>query len=693
MNPFAKYAEDKEDNPFTKYSKADKAAVNAGSALNDIPRQLGLTARYAIQGPAKGAQLFTEPIRAVTDRVFGGQSQSLGTGATRFADWLGLPSPETPAERTVGSGAEMGFGAMGFSGLSALANKLQTGVKAVAAPSAASAAGAIQNLPKQLAANPASQVSAAAGAGTLGQSSVEAGGSPMYVVGASLIGGIAGGLTPAGLNKITSVFNSLKSSPLQLEGKIELALKEGGVDWKALSVGVRNQLLADVKKATSTGDDLNPQALRRLADIRAAGLTPTRGSVTLDPVQVTREMNLAKMGANTGDEAFYTLPRIQNQNNAQLIANLNNMGASRGDPVNAGETVVNTILGRQSALRGAEQAAWDAAKGSPGYRMPVSAGVLSDINMALDEQALMPFMNPTISRYMAAFQTGNQPFTPQAYRNLQSMLSNEITKGGNEAAAARVAANILRSADLKPAGFANPGNLPVTASTAAQMRFADEASGGAVDAVNRARTATRTAYAFEDASPLIRSVLKDPDPQKIAQRFIVSGTAKEAEELIQAVGPRNLEPIKNALLVQLKEKALSGAADETGKFSQSAFNRALKQIGERKLSLFFSPEELQLLQQNARAASYIQFQPAGSAVNNSNSGALMLGSGYDLLSGFAGKLPFGKQLIVDPLAQRNAMNVVPGLLNPTQSVSPLQSMVVPAMAGGGLLSAPSLNSP
>ena len=43
----------------------------------------------------------------------------------------------------------------------------------------------------------------------------------------------------------------------------------------------------------------------------------------------------------------------------------------------------------------------------------------------------MPFMNPTISRYMEAFQTG-QPFTPQDYRNLQSMLSREIFDGRNE---------------------------------------------------------------------------------------------------------------------------------------------------------------------------------------------------------------------------------------------------------------------
>lgn len=43
-----------------------KPVHDAGESLNrglsDIPRQLGLTARYALEGPAQAAQLVTEPI-------------------------------------------------------------------------------------------------------------------------------------------------------------------------------------------------------------------------------------------------------------------------------------------------------------------------------------------------------------------------------------------------------------------------------------------------------------------------------------------------------------------------------------------------------------------------------------------------------------------------------------------------------
>ena len=39
------------------------AAVKTGSALNDIPRQVGLTARYALEGAGQAVQPITEPLR------------------------------------------------------------------------------------------------------------------------------------------------------------------------------------------------------------------------------------------------------------------------------------------------------------------------------------------------------------------------------------------------------------------------------------------------------------------------------------------------------------------------------------------------------------------------------------------------------------------------------------------------------
>lgn len=694
-----------------KYAQANMPAVKqAGSALNDIPRQLGLFARYAAEGAAQGLELFTEPIRYFTDMVTPerdlttsdlvlGKSRPpkslpLGLSVSNLADKVGLPKPKDATERVIGDASKTLMSAATFGGGAKKAADLTTGGVSKVFASLA------DNLPQQFA--------AATGAGLAGGASREAGGSPVQQGVSALVGGLGGaGVYGAGKSLTNAATNAVKSlmpaNQQQIDLKLTNLLRQSGVDYGALSERMKQTLRSELQSSLNAGDDLNPAAVSRLLAFRQAGVTPTRGMISQNPVQITREQNLAKMGANSSDEGLQGLAQVQNRNNQTLIGNLNQMGAAEGDPIRAGEAVTSSILGRQSMLRGAEQSAWDAAKGSPGYTAPISAFPLSQVNAALGDEALMPFLNPQISRYMEAFQTGQQPFTPQAYRNLMSMLSNEASKGGNEAAAAALAKRILVNADLRPAGFSNPGSLPVTQQMGAAMNMADDAARESIDAVDAARRATRQAYEFEGMNPLVRSVLSDgasSDPQRIAQRFVIGGTANEMQDVLRQVGPQGARTIRDAVLNHLKTKALSGASDEVGKFSQSAFNNAMRSIGERKLSLIFTPEELASLQNNGRVAALMMSQPVGSAVNNSNSGALLLGRGYDAVKAIAGKVPLGQSLVVDPLNNlslsintRRAQNVLPGLLA-TQPAKPIAApMLLPALSAAGLLASPGVERP
>lgn len=165
--------------------------------------------------------------------------------------------------------------------------------------------------------------------------------------------------------------------------------------------------------------------------------------------------------------------------------------------------------------------------------------------------------------------------------------------------------------------------------------------------------------------------------------------------MAQEVGPQGIAPIKNALLAHLKSKALNGARDDVGNFSQSAFNKELEKIGVEKLRVFFTPEEIAQLQANGRVASYMQVQPAGSAVNNSNTGALLLGKGLDFLemTPFLGPMmsPSLNRIGIT-LGERQMQNVGPSLLMPTpRQMAP--GLLGPGVAAGGLLAAPGPNRP
>lgn len=667
------------------------AAVSAGksinSALGDIPRQIGLTVRYGLEGVGGLADVATEPVAGFM-RMAGIPTKSTSQLATSISDAIGLPSPQGANERVIGDASRLMAGG---------------GAGAAAARAGSALSGATGKVLTQLSANPLQQISAAAGAGLAGGASREGGGGTGAQIAASMLGGVAGGMAPGAIGgTVNAVKRAMTPSitPQQLDMQLTRVLAQSGGNFAELPDFAKNSLRTELRSSLQAGKEVNPEAVRRLADFATVrGTTPTRGMVTQDPVQITREMNLAKMGANSNDNQLQGLARIQNQNNQALIDTLNAQGAMRGNIDGAGELVNSSILGRQAQLRGAETQAWNEARNSPGYRQPIEKNVISDINQALGDEGLMPFMNPTISNYLSAFQSGQQPFTPQAYRNLQSMLSNEMSRGGNEAAAAGLARRVLERAELRP--ITNPGGIdfgltPVTSQTAAQLRNLDAQPGQAIDAVNNARAATRAAYGYEDSSPLVRSVLSDGasgDPARIAKRFVIGGTPNEAQMLAQEVGEAGRGPIRDALLSHLKSKALNGAADEVGKFSQSAYNKALRDIGDAKLSLFFSPEEVAQLRSVGRVASYMQSQPVGSAVNNSNSGALVLGRGADMLGALASKIPGGGLLVADPLqsinislSQRAAQNLTPGLLTPQPKKPVLSPLLLPSLAiSGGLL--------
>ena len=99
------------------------------------------------------------------------------------------------------------------------------------------------------------------------------------------------------------------------------------------------------------------------------------------------------------------------------------------------------------------------------------------------------------------------------------------------------------------------------------------------------------------------------DPARIAQKFIVGGTPREAQMLAQAVGPQGIPVIRDALLAHLKDKALGGSADEVGKFSQSASQQGAESDWRPQTVFVLLPEELNQLRTVGRVASYMQNQP------------------------------------------------------------------------------------
>lgn len=690
----------------------EPAAVSAGNKLRQIPRQLGLTVRYGAEGLADAAGIVTEPIRAILNPVLGAaglpKADSVRALTSTVGDMIGLPKPESANERVVGDMSRMVAGAGGLTGAAGAASR------AVAAPMA-------QTVGNLMAANPGAQAVSAAGAEGAGGSVREAGGGP----GEQFVASLAGGLTAAGLTALATkaygaIANTFRGMMAPKIGTTEVnvilnqILEQNGVSVSQLPQAVRTGLAEEVKRALDTKSQLNPDVIRRIADYGVVGATPTRGSVTLDPVQITQERNLAKVGANSTDERLHELARVQNTNNTKFIENLNTMGGGtrNADPRVAGEAVTGAIRGQDAAAKATENSLYKAARDSSGRAINLDReGFVFDAYNKLAEGNKGAFLPDSIKTILEQLRAGKMklpdgrevlvPFNVDSIDNIKTILAT-ASRGaadGNVRSALKIVRDALENVQPRATGRPVGGNQVVDpAKLAAAQGQADSLSSASMSAFDEARKFARTRRNWQESAEGIKAALDDVPADRFVQDYILSNSNKaataEVEKLLFTLHdqPAALQAVKENVVAYLKGKALGGAADEVGNFSQSGFNRAMKELGDAKLKLFFSDHEIAQLKALGRVASYEMVQPKGSAVNNSNTAGAVAGLLDRIASSpFVSRIPFAEAAVQGParnwsaqIGARRAMDPYAAAALPLPTAAK-RGLTISDLVGPGLL--------
>jgi hypothetical protein len=625
--------------------KADASNVK-NQTPNSIGRQLGLTARYIGEGLADTGGMFTDPFVGVANRALGTNINSLRGATTNILDTMGLPSPQTSRERVVGDASRMMAGTGGFVGAAKIAAKYTPQVTA--------------EVLKSIAARPDLQAGSAAGAGLSGGEAREQGASPLVQGLASLFGGLA---IPAAQTVAESTVNfgkNLVNSKFSNTQKVDQVIQQAGIDTANIPTQSLNSLRDDVKKALKTGGSLSPDAVRRLADYKALGATPLRGNLTLNPVDITKDKNLTKLAANSDDLVANQLPMIPNRNNSALITGLNDLGANTAeDAYSAGSTIMGALDRRNTGAKSVINNLYKNAKDSNGRNIQLDRSLFNEtaINNLVQENKIA-FLPPEIKSMMNNIAKGevvidgvkhDVPFDVNSIDNLKTILaSSSQSPDGNVRAAVKIVRDALDNTQ------------PVSG-----------VSGDAMKAFDKARAVNRAYMQIVEKTPALQAVRDGIEPDKFVQQFIL-GTGQKSNVMDVAMlknsiknSPEALQSVRGQILTHLKSKGVNGAADEVANFSPAGYNKALEQIGDRKLKLFFEPKEIEQLKRIGRVASYENFQPKGSAVNNSNTGAALFTSVIDKIDKY---IPFGNVAIGKPVKNMMVNSQVKATLDPSQSL-------------------------
>jgi len=677
--------------------KQKPAAVTAGEVLRDVPRQVGLTARYGLEGLTQFADTLASPIR-VGLNLAGLNLQPFSTTVGQAFDKAGI-APRDANERVIGDATRTLAGGLGLAGAANKAANVVTGVT--------------KNVLGQLGSNLGSQAVGASSAGAAGGAVRESGGGPWEQFLASLAAGVGGGmaankignLVESGARAVRTMMTPKVEQVRAADQQIQLALERSGVDWSQLPDRLRQGLREEVAAAMSSGQPLNADAINRLRVFRATDTTPTVGMLTQNPGQITREMNLAKTGANSTDLPLQRLPNLQNQNTNALLRALDQAGAANApDTAATGARGIGALEGRVAQARGNINNLYSSARDSAGRSLDLDGAHFTQrANQMLDQEMVGGALPADVANTMNRIARGEMPFTVEIAEQLKTRIGNlqRATSDGGARMALGVVRRALDDTPLRPAPQVNPGNLPAVPGTVPPS----PATVGqqSIDAFNAARTANRqymqtleanpALAAVDDAvgavraNPQLRSTADVVGASGFVDKFIAGkgATPGEVRSLLQQVGPEGVQAIRQNIVLRLRNAATNNTDDIT-KFSNDAYRRALRDIGDEKLAAIFTPEELQHLRDVGDAAKYMQAQPAGSAVNNSNSGALVIGKGLDMLERAAGYVPLGGRDILKGWIQGAQQTQV---LTPRNALMlPLAPKQAPSNALAQLLSAP-----
>lgn len=620
-------------------ASAPAPAKPFGQQLNDsiadMPRQVGLTARYGIEGAGEALNTLATPFRAGLNLLLPKQQTLSGLvagGAPRdaiqpvnfkgLADAVGLPEPRNALERMVGDVSRTVAGGMVPVAAAGRVAQGSTGVtKAVA---------------QTLSANPLQQMVSAGAAGGAGGYVRETGGNDSSQMLASVAAGVA---APLAMNKLTQAAGALgrmtrpqAPPPAQIDIHINNALQPSGMVLSDLPASVQAGIRKDVTDAFNVSGSVTPMAVRRLADYRLTGATPTAAGLTDNPAVITQQRNLAKLGINSKDPVAQTLGQTENANNKVLIGGLNDLGAGTSDTAIAGgRRVMGALSNRNDAAKGAIDARYAAARATDGRSAALDPHAFSNqANDALDEALLGGKLPGDVRSLLNKAASGQMPLTVDTAEQFKTRIG-DLQRSSTDASERKALGLVRQALDNTP--------------------LIDGQGQGAIDAFNRARSLNRAWMGIVEKTPALQAVRDGVEPDKFVQQFIVGGgpnaNVADLAALRQSVksSPDALQAVREQITAHLKAKALNGAADEVGSMSQSAYNKALGAIGDEKLAMFFSKPELDQLKAIGRVASYEQVQPRGGAVNNSNSAAA-IGNILDRIAGSSllSKIPFGKSL-------------------------------------------------
>lgn len=443
---------------------------------------------------------------------------------------------------------------------------------------------------------------------------------------APVVANVAGKVLARGADFARAGAQRLTTSPDDIIEAIKPALEQRGINWESLSAGVRSNLFDQARRQISIDGDLSPDSLARkleMDQVLGPHAGPTMSQVTRDPAQWSVERNTQKLpngiGSPLTDRYQAQIQQLQDRVRQAIAAT----GGQSQNEYQAGASATNAVQQKMADSGKVVDSLYDAWRQSGAGNTTVQPQPIAD----------------TLGKVIDEIGTENIPPAVQSRLQQFGMLDGKQTKLLTIDEAEKLRRLI---------GNNDPGNGPASKASQMLKNAVDTAVMGTdapdLPALQAARRAAFERFSMRDSAPAVTAAADAENaPDRFFRRFVLNGDVRDLQGLKQTLNTGVTgSPVPNGFLAdpanpasgpleaggsqawkdlkgQTLEYAMSKATNQgEGSFSGKAFRKALNEVGDERLGVLFSPDELANLRQLDRVAYGVTAEPPLSSVNHSN---------------------------------------------------------------------------
>lgn len=440
------------------------------------------------------------------------------------------------------------------------------------------------------------------------------GGAAGGVIADRLIPSIAGKAVQATVGARAAPAPSAAETARQARRQVFTALQSQGIDIRTVRKEVLRAMQAEVADALKAGKVIDPQSIARQSALESVGIRGTRAQVSGDAAQWQAERALSKL-QEVGDPLRYKYIG----DHAALSGKLDEIGLQTGgrqvDQVEAMTGVFDALRSNDVQRRSAVNALYEQARQITGNDMPLDANrMMAAMNADLDSHGLEYFLKGEIRGIFRDVTRKKNP-VPLTLAKKEAILKainsrlNNTTDGSQ-----RYALQIARQ-HLEQEVTQTMDDIGASMANTAQP-FSNDA----VQAWQTARAAAAQRFGVNKRTPAIQAALDDAAPDKALQRLVLGADTRDLRALVTELkgNPAAMNDLRRQVIEHIAAQSVN---PNNGQFRPSAMRKVLTSLGDRRLSMLFSKDQVARLKQIDAAAHYLITEPLGSSVGHSNTAA------------------------------------------------------------------------